>query len=130
MPVKIVWDDSQETVLRQIFTSSFDLSDWYEAVTQTCQMLNTVYHPVNVILDLSEFDQLPPDLINILNQSKSRYHTHQSAQITVVHPNCVKPMRTLLNNTDILTGSGVVASLDEAYHTFNRLQLLASVVAA
>lgn len=125
MPIQIQWDDPQQSCIHTIFTAPFDLNDWYKAVAETCIMLNSVQHPVHIILDLSTFDHLPIKLIDALNTSKPRYHVNQDIQIAVVHESLVIPMQTLLNDTDMIEGTAVVARINEAYRLLNDMRVLA-----
>lgn len=127
MPVHIQWGDPQKASIQITFISPFDLNDWYDSVTKTCIMLNTVQHSVNIIIDLSYFDSVPMQLIDALNSSKSRYHDNQSAQIAVVQRPVLIPMQTLLNDTDMFHGTAIVSSLIEAYQMPNTVQEFAKV---
>lgn len=127
MPILIQWDDPQQSCIYTVLTAPFNLNDWYEAVTETCIMLNSVQHPVNIILDMSIFDHLPMQLIDALNTSKARYHVNQSAQIAVVGTSMVNPMRTLLDNTDMMRGTHVVSSLMDANDILDEMKVLARV---
>ena len=109
------------------FISAFDLTEWYEAVSKTCIMLNLVRHPVNIILDMSYFDTLPMEFVDALNSSKPRYHDNQNAQIAVVQHSLMMPMQTLLNDTDMFRGTSVVSSLIEAYQMPNKMREFAKV---
>ena len=126
MPIQIQWDDSQQTYIRKVFTAPFDLNDWYEAVTETCIMLNSVQHSVNIILDMSIFDHLPMQFIDALNTSKSRYHINHFAQIAVVQQSLAIPMQRLLDDTDMLQGTHVVSTLETAYQILDEMRFLAS----
>jgi len=127
MPVQIQWGDPQQSSIQITFIASFDLSEWYEAVSKTCIMLNSVRHSVNIILDMSYFDCLPTELIDALNSSRSRYHDNQYAQIAVVQRPVLIPMQTLLNDTDMYHGTAVVSSLIEAYQMPNKVREFAKV---
>ncbi len=127
MPIQIQWGDPHQASIQITFTSTFDLTEWYEAVSDTCIMLNTVRHPVNIILDMAYFDTLPMQLVDALNSSRARYHDNQYAQIAVVQKPVQMPMQTLLKDTDMLRGTAVVSSLIEAYQMPNKLREFAKV---
>ena len=127
MPIQIQWDDAQQSCIYTVLTAPFDLNDWYEAVAETCTMLNRVQHPVNIILDMSIFDHLPMKLIDALNSSKPRYHANQYAQIAIVGERMVIPMQTLLEETELMQGTAVVSSLVEANEILNEMKVLKKV---
>lgn len=114
MPIKMLWGNPTKTVLHQIYMETFDLSEWYEAISQTCIMLNQVRHPVNMILDLQAVDHIPMDWIEVLSHSKSNYHVNQSRQVVVVKPAHVRPLKTLLKRSDNIYNMSIVSSRDEA----------------
>ena len=127
MPIKIQWGDPQQNTIHTLFSTPFDLNDWYEAITKTCIMLNTVHHPVNIILDMSSFDHLPMTLINALNSSKPRLHNNQEAQILVVQKSLLNPAKILINEADMLRGTAVASSLTNAYQMLDETQVFAKV---
>jgi len=119
------WGDPQQSTIHTILSASFDLNDWYEAITELCIMLNSVQHPVNIILDMSSFDHLPMQLIDALNSSKPRIHDNHYAQIIVVQKSLLNPAQILLNDTDMLRGTAVVLSLIDAYQMLDKIQVFA-----
>jgi hypothetical protein len=125
MPIQIQWGDPQQASIQINFTESFDLDSWYKTITEVSMMLNSKQHPVDIILDLTKFDRLPMQLIDALNSSKPRFHDNQYAQIAVVQHPLLNPMRTLLNETDMLRGTAVVASLIEAYQMPDQMRTVA-----
>ena len=114
MSIKMLWGDPAKKTLRQIYMQTFDLSEWYEAVSQTCIMLNDVRHSVHMILDLQAVDHIPVDWLEVLSHSKSRYHVNQSQHVMIVKPAHVKPVQTLLNTRDNIYKMTVVTSREEA----------------
>ena len=127
MPIHTLWNDTEQRSINIIFTTPFELSDWYQAISQVCNMLNKVQHPVNIILDMSALDYLPMSMIENLNTSKPRYHINQYAQVAIVNKQFVHPMRTLLHDTDLFSGTHVVSTYEEANRTVNALALLLAV---
>jgi hypothetical protein len=125
MPIQIQWDDPQQSCIYTILTAPFDLNDWYNAVAKTCIMLNSVQHPVNIILDVSLFDHLPMKLIDALNTCKPRYHANQYAQIAIVGERMVIPMQTLLDEAELMQGTAVVSSLVEANRILDEMRMIA-----
>lgn len=125
MPNQIQWGDPQQSTIHTILTAPFNLNSWYEAITETCIMLNSVQHPVNIILDMSSFDHLPMQLINALNSSKPRFHDNHHAQIIVVQKTLRNPAQILLSDTDMLRGTAVALSLVDAYELLDKLRVFA-----
>lgn len=119
MPIQLRWNNTEKTLLHQIFTESFDLDDWYHSVTEVRIMLNELQHPINIMLDLTALDQLPCDWVNIINRYAPHYHAMQAQQVIVVREYHLKPLQVLLNLGDTSNTIQVVSSKHAAKQLFN-----------
>ncbi len=118
MTIKLNWQNQQQ-MIHMVFPQTATVNDWYMGTSKLCPLFNAVNHPVNVIVDLSELNHLPYDIIASLNAGKPRFHTNHAGQIVVVKSHLRRPMNALLRNNTMMTGTQVVTSIDEAYQAFN-----------
>ncbi len=54
MSIPISWRDASHTVLVQNFNGQWTLDDYYETVEETYSLIDTVNHPVDVIVDITQ----------------------------------------------------------------------------
>jgi hypothetical protein len=59
MPIAIVWDDDDRTILRRVFTDPWDWADFHMAVQTSNTLAQTVNHAVAIINDVTGTQQLP-----------------------------------------------------------------------
>ena len=52
MPIHLVWDNDDKTILRQVYDGQWTVDDFNEAVVRNVEIQATVSHPVDVITDL------------------------------------------------------------------------------
>lgn len=128
MPIQLRWNNTEKTLLHQIFTDSFDLNDWYQSVTEVRIMLNELQHSINIMLDLTALDQVPCDWVNIINRYVPHYHAMQAQQVVVVRDCHLKPMQVLLNLGDTSNTIQVVSSVDAAKQLFKNTSPVAVAV--
>lgn len=127
MPIKTLWNDNTQTTIRMTVPQTVQECDWYTAVSQFCVMLNTVTHPVNLIIDMSDLKALPFDIIASINASRPRFHANHGAQIIVVKKSLGRPLSALLRDSNMMTGSGVATSIEEAQATLTNMMQLEKI---
>ena len=54
MTIPVSWHDPSHTVLVQNFNGQWTLDDYFETVEATYTLIDTVNHPVDVIVDISQ----------------------------------------------------------------------------
>jgi hypothetical protein len=52
MSHEVYWGDEHKSVLHQRYTDNPNLMDYYQVTQKTYQMLSTVQHPVDIIIEL------------------------------------------------------------------------------
>lgn len=125
MPVQLKYSETQQSYIYLTLTPSYTLNNWYEAISALCVMMNQVDYPINLILDMSELNQLPLDIIEALNYSTARYHKNHYAQVAIVKSSFTVPMQTLLDNVNMTQGTAVASSHEQAISMCESLKLTA-----
>lgn len=59
MKIKIHWGNDQQSLLYYTFEVGWDWKDMYDAFAQARELMETVDHPVNIIMDLSHVSLIP-----------------------------------------------------------------------
>jgi hypothetical protein len=64
VPIQVVWDNIDKTVIRFEFEGSWTWDDLYQASDEATAMLDTVPHMVDFVLDVRNANQIPRDFMN------------------------------------------------------------------
>lgn len=110
MGIQVGWD--QDTILHWKFDEAWDIADFFDATSQSCQKLDTRKTHVDLILSFSGY-RMPPNFINHLGRLKSRFP--EDTLIVMVETN--RLIRSIVNITCRVFGMGIVRSattLEEA----------------
>ena len=59
MGFSITWDNAEQTILRVTYDGHWDLEDFRSSNSQAYEMIKSVAHPVNVILDMRLSSGMP-----------------------------------------------------------------------
>lgn len=127
MPISLKQNEIKQAYIYLTITPSYTLNEWYESISTLCVMMSQANHPINLILDLYAFDQVPMDIVEALNYSTARFHKNHAAQVAIVKPAMCVPMQTMLNNTDIMRGTAVTSSHHDAINQCESIQLAAAI---
>jgi hypothetical protein len=85
MSVAVVWDDDEKSIIRFIFEGSWTLDELYTAFDEQSQMLDSVDHKVDVIVDFRESNAVPEHLIgNFSRIFQSSGSSHPNTGMTVL----------------------------------------------
>jgi len=60
MGVQVQWDNEARTILRYDYQGRWKWEQVYEAVNEAYRMIETVPHPVAVMIDMTESAGIPP----------------------------------------------------------------------
>lgn len=59
MGITILWDNEEKTIIRYVYEGRWVWDDLHHARVQVHEMLNTVNHPVGIIVDVRESTLVP-----------------------------------------------------------------------
>ncbi len=69
MPINILWDNEQKTIIRFDFIGNWDWDEYWHCVERSNAMLSEVEHPVNTIANLHESAGLPTGSIQQIKRT-------------------------------------------------------------
>lgn len=61
MPIQIIWDNEEKTVLRASYIGRWTWEELYVEIDQSNALLDSVEHNVDIIHDWSQSARIPPD---------------------------------------------------------------------
>jgi len=117
MPILLVWDNDQKSILRQVYVGHWTQEDFFASFAEAEALYSSVEHDIDLIIDLRQNQTNPLSMINTFSRTESRVHPNH-ASVTVVGVNSfirvlggisVKLAPRLSRNL------AFVATLDEAY---------------
>jgi hypothetical protein len=77
------WLNPERTGIVSVATPPWNWEDYYEANRRIQEMLNTVNHKVDLILDFSQSGQLPPNALSHLRALGRKIHPNRGLVILV-----------------------------------------------
>jgi hypothetical protein len=94
MPVELMWDDEAHTILIQKYTGELIPEEFQKTVDQSRQMLLSVSHPVDLIIDAREVENKISTVMNSAKYADDNVPLNQR-YLMVVGANLV--IRSLVN---------------------------------
>jgi hypothetical protein len=52
MPIDVEWDNAEKTIVRQTYGREVTYNDYYDGVKKRFELISSVEHPVDLIIDL------------------------------------------------------------------------------
>jgi len=83
MNINVVWDDEAKTILRYVYEKNWNWTDFHTAAKQAYEMLDTVDHTVNVIMDFQNASLIPQGAITQVQRAFSTPR-HRNIGTTVI----------------------------------------------
>ncbi len=80
MNIELVWDNDAKTILRYIYGKSWTWGDFNTAAKAAYDMLDTVDHKVNIIMDFQNANIIPQGAITHVQRA---FSTPRHANITI-----------------------------------------------
>ena len=118
MGIAVVWDNSEHTIIRFIYSGQWSLDNFYQALGESHQLLDTVTHRVGVIIDMENSKLVPNGVLSHGKNVSMRKHPNLGKSIIVGAGGLVRTLfdvyrkvyRTSFDDTAYL----FAGSLDEA----------------
>ena len=93
MPYQIHWDNPEQTVIRQVFSDKLSVDDFREAIKNNASMMQSVDHPVDLIMVLN----LRKNVAGFLQAAKYAEVMMPDNQRMVIVVGAHGPIKMLLN---------------------------------
>lgn len=83
MPINAQWDNKERTIIRYHVQGTWQLEDYARANFHTWSMIDSVSHPVHVIVDFTHAGTFPKNLLSFATTTNSQIHPRQELIIGV-----------------------------------------------
>jgi hypothetical protein len=128
MGINVQWDNSEQTVIRFVYNGSWNMSDLFEALQDSRDLMDTVDYTVAHIVDLRESKLMPNGALSLGRNVTMRKHPRQGKTVIIGASGFVKTLYDVFRKV-------YRASFDDSAYTFAtsldeaRLQLGKNLVA-
>jgi hypothetical protein len=83
MPITAQWDNQERTIIRYHAQGAWELDEYSRANFHTWSMIDSVSHPVHVIVDFTHASGFPKNLLSFASTTNSQIHSRQNLIIGV-----------------------------------------------
>jgi len=83
MSITVVWDNPEQTILRYIYNGQWNLDNFYHALQESREMMDTVNHRVGLIIDVQNSKLVPNGVLSHGKNVSLRKHPNQGKSIIV-----------------------------------------------
>lgn len=84
MPITIAWDNDDKAVLRLTATGRWNWNDFHKNMRVATFWLDTVDHPVEIVVDLSQSDKLPAGALGHIRSLGTQIHPNGRARLLII----------------------------------------------
>jgi hypothetical protein len=77
MPIRADWDNEAHTIIRYHVQGPWELEEYGKANFHTWSMIESVRHPVSVIVDFTDAHGFPRNLLSFASTTNSQIHPRQ-----------------------------------------------------
>lgn len=117
MPFQVIWEDPEQTIIRQLYTGKVTAGDYYQAVDRNAEMMHSVNHPVDLIIDVLDAKTDMKGFWAALSYANKKVPDNQRLVIVVGADSFLKVLGGVANKIAprATSNSYFADSLDEAY---------------
>lgn len=83
MPIRVIWDNEEKTVIQYLYEGRWTWDDFYKALNQARAMIDTVNHKVDFIVNIKSSSILPENALSRGQSIGSSPHPNQGVTIVV-----------------------------------------------
>jgi len=117
MPVEVIWDNEEKTIIRQIYSGVLVLDDYKSGTDQFLEMAHSVPHTVHTILDRQNVEEAKASSMKAMQYANERMPENIGLRI-VLKPN--KMSEAMINMgrylaPDLVDKVEIVDSVEEAH---------------
>jgi len=118
MGIHVQWDNPEQTIIRFRYDGAWNLSDLFDALQEARELMDTVTHRVDGIVDLSESKLMPNGALSLGRNVTMRKHPRQGKTVIVGASGFVRTLydvyRKVYRTTFDESAYGFASSLEEA----------------
>ena len=126
MGIEVTWDNDQKTIVRHTYKGQWTVSDFYKCVDESAEMLQSVDHPVDLIIDMLHCDSPPQGIIPAYQYADRRVPENQRLIVMVQIGVIRQAYDRIVDKIAPRAGENrhQVETLDEAYAVIAQYQAL------
>jgi hypothetical protein len=83
MSITVVWDNPEQTIVRYIYNGQWSLDNFYHALQESRDMMDTVNYRVGLIIDVQNSKLVPNGVLSHGKNVSLRKHPNQGKSIIV-----------------------------------------------
>jgi hypothetical protein len=116
MGIKLLWDNQEKTVLCHIYAGKWTPDDFRGAVEESRQLLLSVGHPVDLIIEMSKSDPPPFGVLPAYQEADSLVPDNQRLVVMVKPGTIMKALNRIIADIAPRASANrmIVDSLEEA----------------
>ncbi len=122
MPMKVIWDDENQTIIRQIYTGVVTTEDYYAAIDEFALLASSVTHTVHSIMDRREIQVVTGSYMNALRYGNGKMPDNLGLRVIINANGMTKMM--------INIGTRIAPRLVANIHFVNTLEQAYEVIAS
>lgn len=96
MAIDIQWDNEEKTIVRQTYGEVVTPEEYYQMVKQSAELLNSVNHPVDLIVDLRKLKFTLRGMTTMTQYANKMVPANQRIVVAVGLPATIKQIINLL----------------------------------
>ncbi|MCA0458964.1 MAG: hypothetical protein LCI00_33755 [Chloroflexi bacterium] len=118
MGISVVWDNPERTIIRFIYNGQWSLDNFYQALNESHQMMDSVDFRVGIIIDMENSKLVPNGVLSHGKNVSMRKHQNQGKSVIVGAGGLVRTLfdvyRKVYRTSFDDTAYHFVSNLDEA----------------
>lgn len=83
MPIHISWYDEAKTIMIHRYEEPWTIADYYAHIRRNYDLIEEVGHRVDIINDLRDLVQIPPDIIGAIRHAAHSAHENEGINMIV-----------------------------------------------
>ena len=83
MSIMVVWDNPEKTIMRFIYNGQWSMDNFYQALQESHDLMNTVDHRVGLIIDVQNSKLVPNGVLSHGKNVTLRKHPNQGKNVIV-----------------------------------------------
>lgn len=123
MPTSVYWDSPEKTIVKHIYDGLVGGDDFHQVVEASAQLLNSVEHPVDIIVDMTSARLKSNSFLSLVSAVERKVPANQRQLVIVKVPGFIKAMIAVARHVAPKATANLhfVDQLEDAYALIARL---------
>jgi hypothetical protein len=92
MGARSYWHDDRKTILHQVYEGRCVAADFHTCINDAHRMVNTVHHPVDIIVDMTKATFIGTSFLSAQGNSEAKVQYNQRMAILVSAPAFIRAL--------------------------------------